>query len=284
MVRIIAIFTGLIFIFVLVLGAVTGLIDAAGAEESASDKIKHECHKHAKDVNWYWEGNLGLGVLGGFDRPQLQRGMQVYREVCSSCHGLEQVAFRNFTELGFTPEEVKVIANEWPIPVASINPDTGEADTRPAEPADRVPSPYPNDVAARAANNNAMPPDMSLLAKSRPGGADYLYSLITGYEELPADFPEEAVQEGLNYNPYFHSLWIAMPPLLSDGIIQYAEGQPEATVDQMGQDVAAFLTWAAEPKMEERKQAGIGVIVFLLIATSLAYLSYRRVWADVKGH
>ncbi|MHB9881245.1 cytochrome c1 [Pacificimonas sp. ICDLI1SI03] len=281
MFRFISYAIGLVFIFVLALAAVTGLIDSAGAETSEADLVREEFHASNKDVHWSWEGPMGLGVFGGFDDRQLQRGFQVYKEVCSSCHSLKRVAFRSLQDIGFNEAEVKQIAADWINEVPDINPDTGETTTRKATPADTIPLVYPNEIAARAANNNALPPDMSLLTKARPHGSDYLYSLITGYEPVPANFPEDQVSEGLHYNPHFHSLWIAMPPQLSDGLITYADGTP-ATVDQMGQDVTAFLTWAAEPKMEARKAAGIGTIVFLIIFTAFAYVAYRRVWADVK--
>lgn len=277
MVRIIGIAAGLVFVLVLVIGAL------APREAPAEDLTEafHE-HAHAPAGGWAWDGALGLGVFGGFDRTQLQRGFKVYREVCSSCHSMRYVAFRNLEEIGFTAPEVRVIAEEWPIEVPTTNPDTGEATTRPALPADRFPLVYPNAVAAAAANNNAIPPDMSLLAKARPDGVNYIYSVITGYEPVPEAFPEENIQDGLHYNPYFHSLWINMPPQLSDGLVTYDDGT-EATVEQMGADVAAFLYWAAEPRLEQRRMAGIGVIVFLLIFTGLAYMTYRRVWVDVKA-
>ncbi|MGB7406121.1 MAG: cytochrome c1 [Pacificimonas sp.] len=282
MVRWIGYLVGFVFIFVLVLASISGLVDWANAEEDANKKLKAEFLQADEDIAWSWEGPMGLGVFGGFDRPQLQRGFQVYREVCSSCHSLKYVAFRNLTEIGFNEAEVKQIAADWPIPVPSINPDTGEADTRPAEPADNFPLVYPNEIAARAANNNAYPPDMSLLTKARPGGPNHIYSVITGYEPVPASFPEDQVSEGLHYNPHFHSLWINMPPQLSDGLVSYEPGQPQPTVTQMGQDITAFLYWAAEPKLETRKRAGVGVIVFLLFLTSFAYLTYKRVWAELK--
>lgn len=224
-----------------------------------------------------------LGVFGGYDRVQLQRGFQVYKEVCSACHSLNRVAFRNLTEIGFSEAEVKAIAKNWVHEVPTINQETGEAATRPAILSDKMPLVYANEIAARAANNNALPPDLSLITKARADGSNYVYSLISGFEDAPADFPADRRPEApLHYNPYFHSLAIAMAPPLSAGQVTYAEGQPEATVDQMSQDVAAFLTWAAEPKMESRKRAGLGVIVFLLILTSLAYMSKRRVWAAIK--
>ena len=266
---------GLAFVFVLFLGAVA-------PRDAVPEDLTEEFHKHphAPAGGWSWDGPLGMGVFGKYDQVQLQRGFKVYKEVCSSCHSLKRVAFRNLSDLGYNEAQVREIATTWPIEVPTVNPDTGEMTTRKATPADKFPLVYPNEVAARAANNNALPPDMSLLAKSRHGGPDYIESLITGYEALPAEYPAEP-PEGLHYNPYFHSLFIAMPPQLSDGQVEYDDGTT-ATVDQMGQDVAAFLMWAAEPKMMQRKAMGVGVLVFLLIFTAFAYLSYRKVWAELK--
>ncbi|MBZ6377223.1 cytochrome c1 [Pacificimonas flava] len=277
MVRIVGILAGAVFVFVLVLAAL------APREDVPVDPTEEfHAHAHAPEGGWSWDGPLGLGVFGGYDNQQLQRGFKVFREVCSACHSLRYVSFRNLEGIGFSEAEVKVIAEEWPLEVAATNPDTGEATTEPAIPADRFPLVYPNEIAARAANNNAAPPDLSLMAKARADGANYIYSLMSGYQPVPADFPEDRVQESLHYNPYFHSLWIAMPPQLSDGLVTYDDGT-EATTEQMAADVAAFLHWTAEPKMVERKTAGIGVLIFLLLFTSLSYVAYKRVWADVKA-
>ena len=227
------------------------------------------------------------GPFGKYDRQQLQRGFQVYKEVCSACHSLHLVAFRDLRQLGYTEAEVKAIANQWTTEVPSINPETGEPATRKATPADRFPSPFANETAARAANNNALPPDLSLMTKAREGGAAYTHSLLTGYAEQPADllkrFPDAKTPAGLYYNPYFANLNLAMPPpLASDGQVTYADGT-KATVDQMSTDVSAFLVWTAEPKLEARHRVGIVVLIFLLLATVLAYLSYQNIWAEAKG-
>jgi len=226
------------------------------------------------------------GPFGRFDRQQLQRGFQVYKEVCSACHSLKLVAFRDLRQLGYSEAEVKAIANQWSTEVPSINPDTGEPATRKAMPADYFPSPYPNETAARAGNNNALPPDLSLITKAREGGAPYVYSLLTGWQAQPAEllkkFPDTKTLPGLHYNPYFANLNIAMPPpLVSDGQVSYADGT-KPTVDQMAKDVSAFLVWTAEPKLEARHATGITVLIFLLIATVLAYLSYQNIWAEAK--
>ncbi len=226
------------------------------------------------------------GPFGKYDRQQLQRGFQVYKEVCSACHSLKLVAFRDLRQIGYSQAEVKAIANQWQTEVPSINPDTGEPATRKALPADHFPAPYANETAARAANNNALPPDLSLITKAREGGAPYVHSLLTGYREQPVEllkkFPDAKTPEGLYYNPYFSNLNIHMPPpLVADGQVQFADGT-KPTVNQMATDVAAFLVWTAEPKLEARHATGITVVLFLLVATVLAYLSYRNIWAEAK--
>ena len=240
-----------------------------------------EFHKGEKEVRFSFDGPLGR-----YDRQQLQRGFQVYKEVCSACHSMKLVAFRDLEEIGFTKPEVKAIAKGWSTEVPSINPDTGEAATRKAIPSDFFPSPYANETAARAANNNALPPDMSLLAKAREGGPHYIYSLITGYQDQPAEelkrFPESKTPDSLHYNPYFANLNIAMPPpLVADGQVSYTDGT-NPTVDQMAKDVAAYLMWAAEPKLENRHRTGVAVLIYVLLGTLLAYFAYRNIWRDKK--
>ncbi len=197
------------------------------------------------------------------------------------------MAFRDLHELGYTEAEVKAIANQWATEVPSVNPETGEAATRKAIPADYFPAPYPNETAARAANNNALPPDLSLMAKARHGGPGYIYSLLTGYQNQPAEllrkFPSAKTPQGLHYNPYFANLNIAMPPpLTSEGQVTYAEGNPKPTLNQMAKDVSAFLVWTAEPKLESRHRFGIATLLFLLVATVLGYMSYQNIWAEAK--
>jgi len=279
MVRPIAFLVGLGFAGILLYSLIMGA--AAYISEPPQPTAEHEFHLHPKEVSFASDGPFGK-----FDRQQLQRGFQVYKEVCSACHSLHQVAFRDFADLGFTDPEVKAIAKGWSTEVPSINPETGEPATRKGTPADKIPSPYPNEVAARAGNNNALPPDLSLMTKARHDGPAYVYSLLTGYQAQPAEllkkFPDSKTPPSLHYNPYFANLNIAMPPpLVADGQVTYADGT-KATVDQMAKDVAAFLTWTAEPKLEARHRAGLAVIIFLLIATTLAYLSYRNIWAGIK--
>ena len=272
MVRLIGVFVGLVFVVTLLFAA------AVPREAAVEDPIK-ALHKHPHAIQWEQDGLFGLGVTGTFDRAQLQRGFQVYKEVCAACHGLQRVAFRSLTDIGFSEPEVKAIAKSYE--VASIDDKTGEPSTRKAIPSDYFPSPYPNEVAARAANNNALPPDLSLITKAREGGKDYLHSLLVGYTNAPAG---HEVPEGLYYNPYFANLNIAMPPpLASAGQVTYADGQPQPTIEQMSQDVTTFLDWAAEPKAEARKRTGTAVMIFLLILTILSYFTYRKVWADLKG-
>ena len=251
----------------------------------AAKTAEHEYHREAKELKLASDGPLGK-----FDRAQLQRGLQVYTEVCAACHGINLVSFRDLSALGYNEGQIKAFAgsgNFWKIEVPSINPDTGEASTRKATPSDRFPSPYLNETAARVANNNALPPDLSLMNKAREGGAAYVFSLLTGYEEQPAEllknFPTAKTPEGLYYNPYFANLNIAMPPpLTSDGQVSYGEGAPPATVDQMAKDVSAFLVWTAEPKLENRHRTGLVVVIFLLFATVLGYMSYQNIWAEAK--
>jgi len=226
------------------------------------------------------------GVFGKFDRRQLQRGFQVFQEVCSACHSLKLVSFRDLKEIGYNEAEVKAIAKNWKIEQPAPNPDTGEASTRPNLPSDHFPSPFPNEIAARAANNNALPPDLSLMAKAREGGAPYIYSILTGYQQpsaaLKKDFPDFTVPTGLHFNPYFATMNIAMAQqLTTHGQVQYDDGT-DPSVDNMARDVSAFLVWAAEPKLEQRHAAGFWTVIFLIIACGLAWGAYKEVWADVK--
>jgi ubiquinol-cytochrome c reductase cytochrome c1 subunit len=269
--RLIAILVGLGFVFVASVSLVSGIFTWFNAEEEADHgSIAYE---HPQNIAFSFDGPMGR-----FDRQQLQRGFQVYQQVCAGCHGLNLVAFRNLQDLGYSEAEVRAIADQWPIQVPSINAQTGEAETRKALPSDRFPSPYPNEVAARAANNNAVPPDLSLIVKARENGSDYVASLLAGYSEPPAG---HETPQGLYFNRYFHNLNIAMPPPLQPNQVTYADGT-DASVEQMSNDVTAFLTWAAEPNLERRHQMGWAVLTFLFGATILAYLAYRNVWASRK--
>lgn len=244
----------------------------------------------AKGIGFSFEGPFGT-----FDRQQLQRGYKVYKEVCANCHAMKYVSFRNLAEAGiFTEEQVKALAATFTV---KDGPDsTGEMFDRPGLPSDRFPSPFANEEAARSANGGALPPDLSLITKARAGwygtfnqlfngigGPQYVYSILTGFQEPPAELKAEQ-PEGKQYNPYFTSgIWIGMAPPLSPGQVKYDDKPDdyEATVDEMATDVAAFLAWTAEPKMEERKRLGFMVMVYLSVLTVLLYLVKKRIWADL---
>ncbi|MBD8700374.1 cytochrome c1 [Sphingomonas sp. CFBP 13714] len=279
MVRLIASLVGAAFVLVLgiaLFGSVSGVITDPVAPSAES-----VAHKHPKELEL-----ASNGVFGKFDRRQLQRGFQVYKEVCSACHSLRLVSFRDLQKIGYSEPEVKAIANQWVIEQPTINPETGEAATRKNIPSDRFPSPFANEVAARAANNNALPPDLSLITKAREEGTAYVHSLLTGYTDQPAallkQFPDIKTPEGLYYNPYFANLNIAMPPpITADDQVAYADGT-RATKEQMSADVSAFLTWTAEPNLESRHAVGVASILFILVFCGLAWGAYQNVWRDVK--
>lgn len=227
-----------------------------------------------------WDFN---GFFGAFDQAQLKRGFQIYKDICSGCHSMNLLHYRDLEKIGFSADEVKDIAAEAQIQDGPN--DQGEMFDRPGKPSDPFHAPFPNEQAARASNNGALPPDFSLIAKSRAGagflgydGADYIYSLMTSYEENPPAGVK--LGENMHYNEAFKGHQIAMPPPLSDGAVTYSDGT-EATLDQEAQDIAAFLTWAAEGNLEARHRTGIKAILFLVIFTLLAYATKRRVWAHV---
>lgn len=225
-----------------------------------------------KKVSWDFQG-----MFGKFDRAALQRGLQVYKEVCSACHSVKRIRFRELSALGFSEAEIKAFAAAYNFETLNAE---GEKVERKGEPSDHFPSPYANELAARAANGGAYPLDLSLITKARPRGADYVYSLLTGYGQTP---PEGVtVGEGRYYNPYMSGGQIAMaPPLTQDGQITYSDGTA-ATIDQMARDVVTFLSWTAEPEMEERKRIGLAVLLYLLIMTGVFYLAMRKIWKAVK--
>ena len=216
------------------------------------------------------------GFFGTFDRGSLQRGFQVYKEVCSACHSMRLLSYRNLLEIGLTEAQVRAIAAEFQV-MDGPN-DQGEMFERPARLSDRFRRPFANEQAARAANNGAYPPDLSVMVKARPAGADYLHALLTGYEDAPAGF---SMMDGMNYNKYFPGHQIAMPNVLNPGQVEYAD-RTEATVEQMARDVSTFLAWAAEPELEKRRQMGVRIILFLLVLGGLTYAVKRKVWADLK--
>jgi cytochrome c1 len=244
--------------------------------------------------HWSFHGPFGL-----YDPQQLQRGFKIYREVCSSCHSLKLLAFRNLADAGgpgFTEPQAATIAAEFKVQAGPNDQD--EMYERPGRLADHFPPPFPNDRAARNANGGALPPDMSVLAKARgyeagfpwfifdaftqyqEDGPDYIHAILNGYEDPPAGF---TLAPGAQYNKYFPGNAIGMPKPLSDGQVEYTDGTP-TTVDQYGRDVAAFLAWASEPKLNERKRLGFQVFVFLIVLTGLLYFTKKKVWYQVKHH
>jgi ubiquinol-cytochrome c reductase cytochrome c1 subunit len=267
----------------------------AGAEEHAAG----DHHLLEPSGGWQHEGYFGT-----YDQNALQRGFKVYREICSSCHGMKLLSFRHLGEKDgpFQMDEfpnpndnpkVKAIAAEYQI--ADIDPETGDPTTRPGIPADRFPNPYPNEAAARGGNGGALPPDFSVIAKARHGGAGYVYSLMLGYLEPPQGLN---VAPGQHYNAYFAgdtaAQWsgdprhkpaggfLAMtPPLPQDGLVSFDDDTP-STRAQMAKDVATFIAWASDPKMQTRKQMGVAVLAYLVIMALLAYVSYRRIWRNVE--
>jgi ubiquinol-cytochrome c reductase cytochrome c1 subunit len=278
--------------------AMAAAVPALAQEEHVESATPHYPLLHPEHVNWSFSGPFGT-----YDPQQLQRGYHIYRDVCASCHGLSRIAFRNLeSEHGphFSDEEMRALAA-----AATIvdGPDAnGDMFERPGSPADYFPSPFPNEQAARASMGGAYPPDLSLMTKARAitrgfpafvfdaftlyqeTGPDYVYSLLTGYQEPPAGVE---VAEGQYYNPYFIAgPALAMPPPLSDGLISYAQNQDETavndvpeTIEQYAQDVTAFLMWAAEPHMVERKAMGLTVMIFLVILAALVYYTKKKVWA-----
>src|SRR4051794_18510038 len=272
-------FIGSVFAAILLFSMISNLATYYGNKPAplASDVF----HKEPKELRLASDGPFGSFK----NQAQLQRGFQVYSEVCSACHSLKLVSFRDLKGIGYNEAEIKKIASDWKTQVPSINPDTGEASTRKALPSDNFPPPFANEVAARAANNNALPPDLSLMPKAREGGASYIFSILTGYQNQPAEllkqFPDAKTPPNLHYNPYFANLNIAMPPPLKGGEVTFADGSPN-DLQHEAQDIAAFLVWASEPTLANRHAAGLAVTVFLLVASILAYLAYQQIWHDAK--
>ena len=278
------------------------LAPAAFAAQAEEGPTPHYPLIHPKHVPWTFGGPFGK-----YDPQQLQRGFQIYKEVCSACHAMSMVAFRNLssrTGLKYTPEQVQALAASYQI--ADGPNSSGEMFERPGRASDYFPKPFLNEQAARAANGGAYPPDLSLMARARAvtrgfpnfvfdvftqyqeNGPDYIYSLLTGYQDPPAGV---TVAPGQYYNPYFISgPALAMPPPLSDGLVKYAQNGDEdkgndvpETVDQYAKDVASYLMWAAEPHLVERKSLGLNVMVFLIVLSGLVYYTKKRVWAYSPG-
>lgn len=215
------------------------------------------------------------GPFGAFDKASMQRGFQVYREVCASCHSMDLIAFRNLADLGYSENEVKAIAAEYEVQDGPD--DEGEMFMRPARPADKMPGPYRNDNEARANNNGALPPDLSLITKARAHGPDYLYSLLLSYKETSGgvDMPE-----GMYYNTVYPGNLIAMPQPLYGDDVEFTDGA-DTSIEGAAADVTQFLMWAAEPKLETRKRIGVAAVFFLSIFLIMSYLAKRRIWADL---
>ncbi len=266
----------------------------AGDDGHGEEEDSHTPHyplKKPRHAEWSF-----AGPFGHYDVAQLQRGLKVYKEVCSACHGLDRVAFRDLEELGYSEEQVKTFAADYEV---EDGPDAdGEMFTRAAVGSDYFPSPFPNQEAAAASNNGAAPPDFSLLAKARAvergfpwfvfdiftgyaeNGPDYIYSLLLGYDEEKPEHIE--LPDGVYYNPYFiSSAGLAMAKPIDDDMVDYDDGAPQ-TLEQYSKDVAAFMMWAAEPKLEERKKIGLRVMLFLLLFGALLWLTKRKVWSGVK--
>lgn len=221
------------------------------------------------EMHWHFDG-----MLGQYDKAALQRGYKVYSQVCSACHSMERVYFRNLSALGYNEDEIKAIASEYSVQDGPD--DEGEMFDRSALPSDAFPSPYPNRKAAMYANNGAFPPDMSLLVHARPGGATYVYSVLTGYDD---GHHGDDLLPGQHWNKYMPGHIIAMAPPLSDGLVAYEDGSPE-TVKQYAKDVSEFLAWASDPHLEARKKTGVKVLFFLLIFTGVLYGVKKKVWAN----
>ena len=259
----------------IVLGALTIVTGLAAVGIVAANPVAHST-VHTQS----WSFN---GFFGSFDQPQLKRGYQIYKDICSGCHSMNLMHYRDLQKIGFSEDEVKAIAAEAQVQDGPN--DAGDMFDRPGKPSDPFHPPFPNEQAARASNNGALPPDFSLIAKSRAGagftgydGADYIFSLMTSYQDPPP--ADVKLGENMHCNVAFKGHQIAMPPPLSDGAVTYADGT-EATLDQEAKDIASFLTWASETNLEERHRTGIKAILFLVIFTLLVYATKRRVWADV---
>ncbi len=214
-------------------------------------------------------------LFGTYDLASAQRGFQIYAEVCSNCHSMNQMFYRNLSGIGLSPEQIKGIAAGFEVPLG-LN-DAGEPVSGPATPSSRFRNPFPNEKVARAVNNGALPPDQSLIVNAREGGANYIYALLTGYADPPADMK---MQSGMNYNKYFPGHQIAMRQPLADGQVDYAD-KTKNTPDQEARDVTTFLAWAANPELVERKKMGVRIALFLVLMTGITYAVKRQIWSDV---
>ncbi len=226
---------------------------------------------HPPHQKWSFDG-----VFGTYDRAAMQRGFQVYKEVCAACHGVKHLYFRDLAQIGYSEDQVKGIAAQ--VQVTDGPNDSGEMFQRPARPSDPIPGPFANDQAARAANNGALPVDLSLIAKARVSGPDYVFALLTGYKDPPAGVK---MNPNMYFNEYYPGHQIAMPPPLNPDQVKYADGTP-GSVPQMARDLVSFLAWAAEPTLEERHRAGFKVILFLIVVTGVFYAAKRKIWSRIQ--
>ncbi len=260
-------------------GAMLVALALPGTALAKDDAAATEPGNHAPEIahqDWTFSAPFGT-----YDNAQLQRGFQVYKDVCSNCHSMRLLSYRNLGEPGgpeFSPKAVEVIASQ--VQVTDGPNEKGEMFQRPARPSDHFRSPFANDQLARNFNGGALPPDLSVIAKAREGGADYIYALLTGYADAPVGFD---LAQGMHYNKAFPGHQIAMPPPLSDGAVKYTDGTPK-TLDNYARDVSAYLTWAAEPKLEERHKTGAQVLLFLVVFAAIMYLAKRTVWAKLHRH
>ena len=227
--------------------------------------------KHAEPQGWSFEGPTGT-----YDRASAQRGFQVFREVCSSCHSLKYFKFRNLSKLGYPAEQIKAMAAEYE--VQGDPDDAGDPTMRKGSSNDAIPAPFPNENAARSANGGALPPDLSLITKARHDGSNYTYALLNGYEETPAEF---SLPDGMSYNPYFKGDKIAMAQPLFEDQVEYQDGT-KASVENMSRDVVNFLSFVGEPSLEQRHQMGVFVLFILFGLIILSYLSMKKIWAPIK--
>ncbi len=255
--------------------ALAALVAGTGAIVTGSGAIAAGTEVHPAHKHWHFQGPFGT-----YDRAAAQRGYQVYAEVCSACHSLSLLAYRNLMELGLTENQVKGLIKDIVVP--DLN-DDGQPIERPARLSDSFRKPFPNAAAAAAANNGKAPPDLSVIVKAREGGADYIYAVLTGYVPFEKLTPEQIKEFGItkddNFNTYYPGHKIAMAPPLADDKVTYADGT-KATLDREASDVTEFLAWASEPWMEDRKRTGVRVILFLLALAGLMYAVKRQVWAD----
>ncbi len=236
-------------------------------------KVTFSASSNVELMEQNWPFN---GIFGRFDNSSLKRGFKTYREVCAGCHGIRHISFRDLEYIGFSKDEIKIIAADYEITDGPN--DEGDMFEREAKPSDKFVGPYANDNEARVANNGSYPPDLSLIVKARAGGADYIYSLLNGYRDYPEGFN---ASEGMYYNEFYPGNQIAMPPPIMDDIVEFDDGT-EATMSQISKDVSSFLAWTAEPELEERKSLGVKTIFFLVLLTIMLLGVKRKVWKDVE--